>query len=432
MLEVHTIPGPPLSSPHNGVSVYFATSGSCIYQFADGVCAAFDVAAESVVWSGITPDRPVYEPRPRRFETALFYQPRVYENAGLVLHLASAPGGGLWVLARRLESGVTAWDTRIDIPPPERWTEAEWLYEGLSTEELHVSLAALPDRIVVVIQRNSRRCECWTADRHFPMPPFDCGLQLIELDAANGRVIHDELIDRAWIGSGQQFRFDGVLRRETALLCYDWATRKLQTLLDLPNKPHDFVCVGSRILAAYAEGRTPCIVGYDLAAGQPIETMRLARNAAKIASISLRALPNGLLAQVNEARLVRISDDLLPRYELRVRPYVYDAALTDAGVLLIGTDGKGTNAYVVDDCTGTLIKHEAQPGHPYFAKCGENWIATHNRKGVCFVSADGTNWHSHETTHTMSVNGAYLDRVWSIPKGERTGELALQFVRIAC
>lgn len=430
MIGVRRIPGPLLAAPHFGV-IPFCSSGSRVYEFSEGVCAAFDVATESLLWTAATPGRPARDPRPRALDTAGFYRPRVYPDLGLVVHLAPAPEGGLWVMARRLETGATVWDTRIDLPPPERWTETEWLDEALSTEELHASLAALADRIVVVVQRTSRRTERWTAGRHFPLPPFDCGLQFLELDTASGRTTHNTLIDHGWVGSEQRPFFAGLPQVESSVVGYDWSTHARQSLLELPFKPHDVVQSGSRVVVAYADGRTPCVAGYDFATSRPLEPMRLARGSTQIKSIRLRNLRHGTLAQINETRLIRLADDLQPRYEVRVRPYVYDVALTESNVLLIGADGNGTNFFAFDDHTGATIRHEPKSGHPFLARCGADWLATHDDKGIACISADGTRWRHHDTTEPLVVSGVFGDRVWSVPHGSGILQLGLQYASLA-
>lgn len=417
-IDVQVIRGPHVTTPHSKLE-YVATE-SRVFEFAEGACAAFDLNSAEMIWSGPTPVPPVWKNLPRKLDTGLLYTPRVLRELNLVVHLCPADEGGLWVLARRLDTGTTPWETRIELPSPQRWTERESVPQS-ETEVLRANIANLTGRIVIAVQRTSRRSAVWTADHHYPMPPWDGGLHLFDVDPATGRIVHEELIDRGTLGFSEQERFDGTLSINSALVEYDWSARRMRRSLEVPSQPRAFIRNGSVLIVAYVDGRVPCLAGLDTSFGRALDEVRLPRNSSAVKIMDLRSMENGALLVINDTRLALVDAELGVRFETRVKPYVYAAALTDADVLFIGTDGKGTNFYAFDARTGETLRHEPKPGSPFFARCANQWVAAYDRTEIACVSADGRQWRRHQTTQPIGVRGVAGSRVWGTPTSDQTG-----------
>ncbi len=417
------IGGTSTSTPHS--RCWTIQHDHCVFAFADGIGAAFDLAARKLLWTAETPPRPVHQPLPRRFTHDLTYSPRAYPSFGLIVHLSEAKDGGLWIVARRLNTGDVAWDSCIALPAPERWTESEWLHEMLQTEELQASLAALADRIVVVVRRTSRRSSLSTPTDNFPMPPLDFGIHLFELDSSTGHVIHENIVRGAGVAFEDGKRFDGLAIVGRDICEYNWVEKHWRKVVELPNPVQAVLRRPTAIFAAFADGRTPCLATIDPCAQLISNIARLPRNQSKIRTLTLTPLPEGGLLRVNETRLARFDEFARERFEIRVRPHVYDVALTESHTLLVGTDGRGTNCYAFDDLSGALIHHYAKSGSPHFSPCAGQWLAATGDANLLFVSPDGSRWTRVPCERGFTACGVVDNLVWSMPWIGNSDGLAL-------
>lgn len=429
----YEIEGPDI--PIRSTSRWFVQHDGAVLAFAEGVCASFDVEQAALCWAVPLPGRPAHTPRPREMELALRCAPRVYPGLNLVVHLCQGEEGALCAAAKRLDDGEETWTTEIRPPAPAPWTEPAWLDERLHTEELHALLACLPDRIVIAVIRRSRYAAVWTGDgRHFPRPPQGSGVHLYELASDTGRVLHQDLIESGWISYASQVGFDGLLKRELSICDYDWRSGSLRTLLTLPEEPANFICAGDTAITAYKRRRRPCVVLFSRSSGAVLAESVLEANPSQIRSLVVHSLPEGALLQVNETRLVRLNTDATPRYEVRVRPFVYAVGGGGAGeALLVGTDGAGTNFYAFDDNTGTLIRHEPRPGSPLLLRLGEGWLTACNERIIACVSRDGERWtRYYAAAPPIWADGVVGERVWWLPNkpGERSARLSLRLFQL--
>ncbi len=412
LIRTHTIAGPRTLVPYS--RIYWTQVGANVYLFAEDVCASYDLEAARLRWTGLLPGRPAHRDWPRRIGHALQYRPRLYESPGLVVHLHPSDGASMWVLAHACCDGRRVWQTKIELPAAESWTEPRPAHEGLETEELRALLAQRDDRIAVCVIRSSRRMSVWTADgQAFPSPPWDGGLDFHELDFA-GKIVRRTLLRGARLDFYGESSFDGLHFCENRVCDFDWDAARSVTLIEPPRRPAHPISAGDRIIGAWHERRR--VHAFSVCRAQPDDCFRTELPAGRgpVNEVVVYPVADSGLVRINQTRLLRIDREARLRFEVAVRPYVYEVAGGGESPLLIGCDGKGTNLYAFDDRTGELLCHEAKPGHPKLLPLpGGDWLAAASGDRLVTVSPDGRRIQTLRADRPLDVAGSFGRTTWS-------------------
>ncbi len=244
-------------------------------------------------------------------------------------------------------SGRVEWHTDFDTPPPLPWTEKEPAWPDAETEELSAFLADAAE-LVLVVHRTSRRAMLWP---EHPMPPPNSRLELTGIDWETGAIRWQVTLDGVEIPLLEKQRLELLFRVPGGIAWVDPLSGKVTTLpsdrkeLGWPKRIGSHVCVpwrgrGKVGVDRWTESQGPLTSDWIR---RGVKTARLVRLGARS------------VLHVNEQHLSVLTPDFRAPWEVRARTYVYDMAILDEELLMVGTTGAygAAHAFRLED--GSLL-----------------------------------------------------------------------------
>jgi hypothetical protein len=297
---------------------------------------ALDLRAATLVWERRWPQpAPIHYQVPRRPHV---WGQRIWARDETVASLVETEDG-VAVVGCETAAGRERWRTDIATPPPTAWTESSPAWPGAPTEEI-TAMLFLTDELLVGFARTSRRSMLYPGP---PAPPFRAQLDVHTIDPEDGRVravgvnpdVHVPILEKSrlgrWLLSGKR------------LLRLDPGSTQARVVAHLPHEPCWPEARGEQVLVCWRARGALAVALVDGETGEVRRESSWKRKAAT--AVKLHAMGDLVALQINEQFLAPLGDDLGPRWEARVKPYIYGVAAPAGGSLFVATAGNGGGLY---------------------------------------------------------------------------------------
>jgi hypothetical protein len=369
-------------SPAPGAHSLARLDGDMLFLQHESSLLALSLQGCQIAWRFThTKPAPEHYCVPRRLRTS---GRRIWSDDERVVHLFDTPDGARVQACRRVD-GRALWHRDFVTPAPLPWTEPEPAWAGAWTEELDVFFAG-GEALIVAVARSSRQTARWP---DHAAPPLRSRLELTRIAPESGSTRWAVEIDEAHVPILEKRDLDLVLRAEDAVVSVDAATGTLRTHGDRragrgwPRRLARGIAVPWR-----ARGK----VGIDFFEARETRTVEWPHRRAT--STKLRPLGDQNVMQVNEQFLAALGDDLRPRWETRLKTFIWGVASLAGGPLVAATCGAGGGLHLVDRTSGEVISERrtkegawdviaAPAARRIIACCGEGLLIAEGSNGEC-------------------------------------------------
>ncbi len=321
----------PELTPGAGIEPVTTRVGDVLYIIDDNRFHAIDLAGPRLLWERNWPrPTPEHYRVPRRIRA---YGSRVWTDTHRIVCLHDTERG-VAAIACDPRSGETLWTSEITTPPPVEWTEEQPAYPGAHTEEIEASLFCEPE-LALALRRTSRRSMQWPGP---PLPPLRAQLDVYGLDPTCGSVrCRCELPD-VYVPILERSRLRRWLITGRALLELDLTECRPRVVAETPGDPCWPRETTRGIALAWRRrgGINAALV--DAVTGRRLEHEWKRKG---VKNLTLHAIGEQVALQVNDQFLAALDETMAPRWETRIKPYIYGAAAHDGGLLVVAAAGGG-------------------------------------------------------------------------------------------
>lgn len=345
---------------------------------------AIDLVAAHLAWerSWSRPD-PVFYRVPRRARTN---GRRLWCRGGVVVHVTDTDHG---VAAEGFDAktGTAKWRREIQTPPPVAWTETEPAWPGAPTEEISAFLLD-DEQVVLVLARTTRRVLQWP-DK--PMPDLRAQVDVFMLDPEHGTIRAAGHVADVLVPILEKGRLSRWLVAENDLLALDPTEGVARVRTRFPGNPCWPRERSGKVSVAWRERGGVAAATVDGADGTIEVEHHWKRK--KISALTLHPLVDAMALQINDQFLALLGADLAPRWEIRIRPYVYGVAAHEGGPVVVAASGGGGGLSIVDRNDGTSLTEARLAGGAWdviavpgtgqvAAACGDGLVQADVRAGT--------------------------------------------------
>jgi hypothetical protein len=346
---------------------------------------AIDLAAAAVMWvrTWSRPD-PTFYRVPRRPHA---HGRRLWTKGDALVSVVETEHG-VAAVCRDVNTGDERWRREIRTPPPLAWTEAEPAWPGAPTEEIDAFVLA-EDSLVLALARTTRRSMQWP-DK--PAPPFHAQLDVFGLEPTDGAIRSIAHIPDAWVPILEKRRLARWLVAGRRLLELDCTTGSVRTVSEFPAEPCWPRERAGKVTLAWRERGYIAAATVDRVSGHLDIEHRWKRK--KVSEIAVHPLADAAALQINDQFFAMLEANLTPKWEARVRPYIYGAVSREGGPVFVAASGGGGGLSVFDREDGTPLVEARLSGGAWdvtvvsgteqiAAACGEGLVTARVRGRVC-------------------------------------------------
>lgn len=274
----------------------------------------------------------------------------VHESARQCAEIYASDGGALMVSVRQGETGALLWEERIALPAPADWAEAEPAWPGAATEEIDAFLVDDPHRLVVGLDRQSRRSLHFSPSHQVAgLPPYACQTDLIRFDPQTGDNLWRQEFPGVRVGILLRNACTDVWSQGGKVGRFDLQTGASTLLYESPRELGSVVKVGSGLAVSWrARGEA----GIDWLSERGELTASAAVRQSGVKSTSLHSTAAGLALQINHQLFHWFGPGTEAIWSAKAKPYIYRLLAEPATDLFVATDGNGGRLLAFDQATG--------------------------------------------------------------------------------
>lgn len=359
---------------------------------------AIDLVAARVAWdhSWTRPD-PVFYRVPRRART---YGRRVWCRGGAVVYVTDTDHG-VAAIGFDANTGREKWRQEIQTPPPVEWTEAQPAWPGAPTEEINAFLLD-DEQVVLVLARSTRRVMQWP-DK--PMPDLRARVDVFTLDSEDGTIRATGSVADVMVPSLEKRRLSRWLVTERRVLALEPTEGVARVRTEFPGTlcwPRER---SGKVTVAWRERGGVGAATVDGANGAIEIEHRWKRK--EVSALTLHPLVDATVLQINDQFVALLGADLAPRWEIRIRPYVYGVAAHEGGAVVVAASGGGGGLSIINRNDGRALTEARLSGGAWdvIAVPGTGQVAAACGDGLVQADVRGG---AHEPTVTMIPGAAAL------------------------
>jgi hypothetical protein len=222
-----------------------------------------------------------------------------------------------------------------------------------------------------------------------PAPPLRAQLDVHALNPANGTIRACVQLLRVRVPILEKQRLGRWLVVDRELLELDSARGTVRTVAEFPHEPCWPRKHGDKLAVAWRARGLITAAALDVPTGKVEIEHEWKRKASK--AVELRPLSDAMALQVNDQFVNLLDDRLVPRWEVRVRPYVYGVAAHGGGPVFVAAAGGGGGLAAFDRTDGSPLVEARMAGGAWdpIAVPGTSHLAAACGQGLVVAKLQG-------------------------------------------